>query len=132
MTQGQHGPAIAAFALLLAAGCSSSVNVAAPPLAFDSDASVIQVVSTKIGGKNVFIPSTIVVTGGQPHALSIFNTTDTPHGFRIEGAGVEAVLPSQEEHRVELPALEGGRIYRIQCHLHPPHRTATLVVMPGN
>ena len=112
-------------------GCTSRVNVAAPPLAFDSEASVIQVVSTKIGGKNVFIPSTIVVTGGRPHSLSIFNTTDTPHGFRIDGIGIETVLPSQEEHLVELPALQGGHIYRIQCHLHPPHRTATLVVLPG-
>jgi hypothetical protein len=26
--------------------------------------------------------------------------------------------------------LEGGEIFEIGCRLHPPHRTATLVVMP--
>ncbi len=78
------------------------------------------------------IPSTIVVTSGAPQTLSLFNTTDTPHGFRIAGLGIEAILPSKQEYRLELPALEGGRIYQINCHLHPPHRTAVLVVLPGN
>jgi hypothetical protein len=89
----------------------------------------IQVVTTLVGGKNVFVPSTIVVAAGQPHVLSIFNTTDKPHGFRIPGLGIEAILPSQEEVQVQLPALEGNAIQHIVCHLHPPHRTATLVVL---
>jgi hypothetical protein len=35
----------------------------------------------------------------------------------------------QQETELALPALEGGHVYGINCHLHPPHRTATLVVL---
>jgi heme/copper-type cytochrome/quinol oxidase subunit 2 len=84
-----------------------------------------------VGGKNIFIPSTIVVTAGRPQALSVFNTTDTPHGFAIRGLSIETVLAPGEETRVELPVLKGPEIYTIGCQLHPPHRTATLVVVPG-
>jgi heme/copper-type cytochrome/quinol oxidase subunit 2 len=92
----------------------------------------IEVVSTNVQGKNVFIPSSIVVAEGQPHTLSIFNTTDVPHGFAIAGIGVEVVLPPQEETRVELPALEGEKIHRIHCQLHAPHRSAQLVVLDAD
>ena len=98
---------------------------------FPSDVSTVEVVSTNVGGKNVFIPSTIVIVSGKPHTLSLYNTTDTPHGFKIEGLGVETVLMSKQEQQVELPALDAAGVYRIHCHLHPPHRSATLVVLPG-
>ncbi len=121
-----------AFGLLasaLTAGCSLSGNIdVKTPMSFTSDSKTIQVVSALVGGKNVFIPSTLVVAKGVPQRLSIFNTTDKPHGFRIPDLGIEAILPSQEEQLVALPALDPG-IYRIVCHLHPPHRTATLVVL---
>ena len=98
---------------------------------FTDDTSTIQVVTTQIGGKNVFIPSTIVVTSGHPVKLSIFNTTDAPHGFRIPALDVSAVLPPQQEHEIELPALEPHQVLQINCHLHTAHRTATLVVLPA-
>ena len=119
--------AAAALALALAAAAGASHHEASE---HGSKGRVIQVVTTLVGGKNVFIPSTIVVAPGVANTLSIFNTVDNPHGFRIPALGIEAVLPSQEEFAVELPALEGGKIFEINCHLHPPHRTATLVVMP--
>ena len=55
--------------------------------------------------------------------LSIFNTTDVPHGFAIPGLKVEAVLPPQEEHEVELPALEARQVYADQLSAAPaaPH-----------
>jgi hypothetical protein len=121
---------IAATALACAALITAASDGAAEP-GFSSDVSTIQVVTTILGGKNVFIPSTIVVTGNSPHSLSLYNTTEAPHGFRIPGLGIEVILPPQEETTVELPALEGGQIHAINCHLHPAHRTATLVVMPG-
>ncbi len=99
---------------------------------FRSDVSTVEVVSTQVGGKNVFIPSTIVVVSGKPHTLSLYNTTDTPHGFKIEALGVETVLMSKQEQQVELPVLDSPGVYRINCHLHPPHRSATLVVLPGS
>ena len=88
----------------------------------------LEIVSTNVQGKNVFIPSTIVVQAGKPQALSIFNTTDTPHGFSIDAAHIHAVLPVREEYRVELPAMKPG-IYEVYCQLHPPHRNARLLVV---
>ena len=118
---------------LAAVVLSFSLAAAASAFAqgFTSDVDTIQIVSANVGGKNVFIPSTIVVTGGKPVTLSIFNTTDVPHGFAIPGIKIEAVLPVQEELAVKLPALEGGHVYQVNCQLHPAHRTATLVVLPG-
>ena len=98
---------------------------------FSDDRSVVQVVTTNVGGKNVFIPSTIVLTAGAGRKLSLFNTTDQPHGFAIAGLGVEVVLAPGQEQIVELPTLEAHRIYAIGCQMHPAHRTATLMVVPG-
>lgn len=91
----------------------------------------IQMVSSNVQGKNIYIPGTIVMKAGKPRTLQIFNTTDTPHGFSIEGAGVETVLPPKVEHEVEVPALRKG-VYRIFCQLHPPHRSAQLLVVDAS
>jgi hypothetical protein len=119
--------------LLLLGGCGAhSQTIPTSGLSgYHSDAATIELISAVIGGKNVFIPSTIVVSAGVPQTLSIFNTTDKPHGFAIPGLEIQTVLPAGEEIQIELPALTGGEIYRIACHLHPPHRSATLVVVPG-
>ena len=125
--------AIAALLLSLTSGCASYYH-ASPTDAlagYQSDVGEIQMISAVVGGKNVFIPSTIVVTAGKRQTLSVFNTTDKPHGFAIKGLSIETVLYAGEETRVELPALKGSEIYTIGCQLHPPHRTATLVVVPG-
>ncbi len=126
-------PAIAALLLALTSGCGSHghANPTGALAGYQSDASEIQIISAVVGGKNVFIPSTIVVTAGKPQALSVFNTADKPHGFAIKGLSIETVLYPGEETRVELPVLEGSEIYTIGCQLHPPHRTATLVVVPS-
>jgi hypothetical protein len=123
--------ALAAPLLALIGGCSIHGDTSQTVAGYQSDVSEVQVVSAVVGGKNIFIPSTIVVTAGQPQTLTIFNTTDKPHGFAIKGLSIETVLHAGEETRVELPALEGSEIYTIGCQLHPPHRTATLVVVPG-
>ncbi len=132
------------FLLLLLAGqggCQFAVETTGPgvvpPLTytsieksgFASDVATTQMVTTKIGGKNVYIPSTVVIAAGATHTLSIYNTTDGPHGFKIEGLGVEVVLNPGEETNIVLNNLKGGNIYQIGCQLHPPHRTATLVVV---
>jgi hypothetical protein len=119
------------LALLLLATCLAALGCPGAETGFSGEASPIQLVSTQVGGKNVYIPSTVLVVAGVPQVLSVYNTTDTPHGFRIAGLGIETVLPPGQEHAVELPALEGGRVYRIDCQLHPPHRNATLAVLPG-
>jgi plastocyanin len=98
---------------------------------YSDDRSTIQVVTTNVGGKNVFIPSTIVLTAGSGRSLSFYNTTDQPHGMKIPGLGIEEVLQPGQEHVVELPVLEAGHIYAVVCHLHPPHRSASIVVLPA-
>ncbi len=117
--------------LVLLLGIAGFATAGQAGSGYTSDQSVIQVVSTNVQGKNVYIPATIVVVAGKPHTLSLFNTTDVPHGFRISGLEIETVLPSKEEHELALPALEGGKVYQIHCQLHPAHRNATLVVLPG-
>jgi Cupredoxin-like domain len=98
---------------------------------FSDDRSQVQLVSALVGGKNVFIPSTIVLTAGSGRTLSVFNTTDQPHGFAIPGLGVEVVLQPGAEQVIPLPTLEAHHLYAINCHLHPPHRSATLMVVPA-
>ena len=118
-------------ALAIAAACVGLHGTPAGADGFESDTDTVQVVSANVGGKNVFIPSTIVVVAGKPITLSIFNTTDVPHGFAIPGLGVQEVLEVQKEHVVKLPTLKGGKVYGINCQLHPAHRTGTLVVLPA-
>ena len=98
---------------------------------FSGDPGPVQVVSALIGGKNVFIPSTIVALAGEPLTLSVFNTTDVPHGFAIPALGVAEVLPAQQEHQIVVDGLEAHQVLRISCHLHTAHRSATLVVLPA-
>jgi len=90
---------------------------------------VVQVVTTNVQGKNVYIPSTVVIQEGEEVTLSIFNTTDTPHGFRISDLGVEEVLMPGKETEVKLPKVKQEGLHLIDCQLHPAHRTATLVVV---
>ncbi len=122
--------AIAALLLALTSGCGcrSQANPSGALAGYQSDVNEVQVISAVLGGKNVFLPSTIVVTAGRAPTLSVFNTTDKPHGFSIPKLKIMEVLPDQVEHEVKLPALEAG-IYPIHCHLHPAHRTATLLVV---
>jgi hypothetical protein len=124
---------IAALSLTLASGCGSRchTNRTCALAGYQSDVGEVQMISAVVGGKNIFIPSTVVVTAGRPQTLTVFNTTDKPHGFAIKGLSIETVLNSGEETRIELPVLENPASYTIGCQLHPPHRTATLVVVPG-
>lgn len=123
------------FRLLVLAFAALVLGCGAPPPAeaegFADDRDVIQVVSTNVQGKNVYIPGTIVVTAGKGQTLQIYNTTDVPHGFSIAGLGIEVVLTQGQETEVKLSGLEGGKVHHIHCHLHPAHRTGTLLVLPG-
>lgn len=114
----------ACLAVLGALAAASAVAGEKPAIA----APPVQVLTAVVGGKNVFIPSTLVLTAGQGTGLSIFNATDKPHGFAIPALGVETVIPEQIEQRVELPALAPG-LYRIHCQLHEAHRSASLLVV---
>jgi hypothetical protein len=130
-----HGLGLGGLLLagLAAGACSSDIHTSIHEghHAYQGEGFTVDVVSANVGGKNVFIPSTIVVAGGRANQLSVYNATEAPHGFAIEGLGVEVVLQPGVETLVPLPAVEGGRVYRIHCQLHPPHRNGTLVVLPA-
>jgi hypothetical protein len=98
---------------------------------FTGDTGAVQIISAEVGGKTDFIPSTIAVKSGAPVTLSIFNTTEKPHGFSIPALGISEVLPVGEEHLIELPAMDGHQLLQINCQLHTTHRTATLIVLPA-
>ncbi len=115
---------------VVATGCGNPAPAQAN--GFADDRKVIQVTSSNVEGKNIYIPGTIVVTEGKGQSLSIYNTTDVPHGFSIAGIGVQEILPPKTEHVVALPDVKGGNVYHIHCHLHPAHRTGTLLVLPGS
>ena len=102
---------------------------AAAALGYSDDRTKIEIISALVGGKNIFIPSTWVVSEGEGQVLSFFNTTDTPHGMSIPALGIAEILMPGEEHVLTLPKVEGGNVYQVSCHLHPPHRGATLVVL---
>ena len=104
--------------LFAAVACQGPAHKMARHHGFTSDTSTIQVVTTELGGKNVFIPSTIVVTSGHPVKLSIYNTTDVPHGFAIPGLNVAEVVPAKAEKEIDLGVLEDHQVLQIKCHLH--------------
>ena len=93
ITDGRRIGVIAAL-LLGAVGCGvhPHTNLTTGVSGYQSDTQSIEMISAVVGGKNIFIPSTVVVTGGAPQTLSVFNTTDKPHGFAIPGLDVQVVL----------------------------------------
>lgn len=99
------------------------------PYSADDDRPVLQMMTTKIGAKNVFVPSTMVVTVGAGRVLTIYNDTELPHNFTVPGLGIDATLSPGEETQIVLPPLRKPAIYDIRCSLHPPHRHASLVVL---
>ena len=91
-------------ALLAASGCitadvkyrhtddGASARSSTATDGFGDDRTTLEVISAKVGGKNIFIPGTWVVTEGEGLVLSFFNTTDTPHGMSIPALGIAEIL----------------------------------------
>lgn len=124
------GVLLAAAAAYRYGGMHGACELCTEPAGFAGGPVQVEVVSTQVGGKNVFIPGSIVLTQGAGRSLTVFNTTDGPHGFQIPDLGIEEVLQPGVEHVIELPKLRGGRVHEVRCHLHPPHRRASLLVLP--
>ena len=88
------------------------------------------VAAATVDGKPGFSPDTVTVHTGDKVDLIVSNATDRTHGFDIEGYGLQArvVDPTLEPERVRFTARRAGT-FKIYCHLHPQHLTATLVVL---
>ena len=83
-----------------------------------------------VGDKPGFSPDVVTVHTGDKVDLVVSNATDRTHGFDIEGYGLQprVVDPTLEPERVRFTARRAGT-FKIYCHLHPQHLTATLVVL---
>ncbi|HEX3393979.1 MAG TPA: cupredoxin domain-containing protein [Acidimicrobiales bacterium] len=106
------GAALAALAL---AGCSGQTSHSA-------------IAASIVNGKAGFTPHTISVHKNDKVDLLVTNTTDKTHGFDIEGYHISRVIdPTAPPVHVKFTASQAGT-FRIFCHLHPTHQTATLFV----
>ncbi len=109
--------AAAVIALLTAAGCAG-----------ESERRTIA--AATVDGGAGFSPDVVTVHTGDKVDLIVSNATDRTHGFDIEGYGLEAkeIDPTLEPVEVTFTARRAGT-FKIYCHLHPQHQTATLVVL---
>ena len=78
------------------------------------------------GGEAGFEPVTVTVEKDDNVVLAVGNSTTGPHGFSIEGYGIqEQIAPGGME--LKFKATHPGT-FKIYCQLHENHKVATLVV----
>ena len=87
------------------------------------------IAAAKVEGGNGFSPTSISVHTGDKVDLRVSNRTATAHGFDIDGYGLKKwVIEPGQTQRIRFTARRAGT-FRIFCHLHPKHQTATLRVL---
>ena len=78
------------------------------------------------GGNAAFEPITVTVEKDDNVVLAVGNSTTGPHGFSIEGYGIQReIAPGGME--VKFQATHPGT-FKIYCQLHENHQVAPLVV----
>ena len=82
-----------------------------------------------VEGGTGYNPTSISVHNGDRIDLRVRNDTAIVHGFDIDGYGLRSwvVSPGQTQ-RIQFTARRAGT-FRIFCHLHEQHQTATLRVL---
>jgi plastocyanin len=82
-----------------------------------------------VQGGTGFDPTSISVHNGDRVDLRVGNETTVVHGFDIDGYGLKSweISPGQTQ-RIQFTARRAGT-FRIFCHLHEQHQTATLRVL---
>jgi heme/copper-type cytochrome/quinol oxidase subunit 2 len=82
-----------------------------------------------VAGGTGFRPTSISVYNGDKVDLRVGNNTNTAHGFDIDGFGLKSwVIEPGQTQRIRFTARRAGT-FRIFCHLHERHQTATLRVL---
>ena len=82
-----------------------------------------------VQGGTGYRPTSISVHNGDKVDLRVGNNTSTAHGFDIDGFGLKSwVIEPGQTQRIRFTARRAGT-FRIFCHLHEQHRTATLRVL---
>ena len=81
-----------------------------------------------VQGGTGYRPTSISVHNGDKVDLRVGNDTAVPHGFDIDGLGLKSwVIEPGQTQRIRFTAGRAGT-FRIFCHLHEQHQTATLRV----
>jgi plastocyanin len=76
----------------------------------------------------IWLPSSLIVHEGDTIELTLINTLDVPHGFRIDTFGIEAIINAKSKSTVQFTA-KGTGIHSYICHLHPPHIGGQILVL---
>jgi plastocyanin len=76
----------------------------------------------------IWLPSSLIVHEGDTIELTLINTLDVPHGFRIDTFGIEAIINAKSKSTVQFTA-KGAGIHSYVCHLHPPHIGGQILVL---
>lgn len=76
----------------------------------------------------IWLPSSLIVHEGDTVELTLINTLDVPHGFRIDTFGIEAVINAKSKSTVKFTA-KGVGLHPYVCHLHPPHIGGQILVL---
>ncbi len=105
----------ASVAALALAGCGGST------VSRSIDAAAVE-------GEPWFAPQVVTVDKGEEVVLDVGNRTPRPHGFSIEGYGIQREVTPGEPLELRFVARKGGT-FKVYCQLHPDtHKPATLVV----
>ena len=81
-----------------------------------------------LAGTKIWLPSSLMVHQGDTVELTLINKLDEPHGFKIEGFGVEEVVQPKAQMTVQFTASQPG-VHSYICHLHPPHLGGQMLVV---
>jgi nitrosocyanin len=74
-----------------------------------------------------FSPVTVTIDKRNRVQMTVGNATAAPHGFSIEGYGIQEEIAPGAALELEFTATNAGT-YKIYCQLHEAHKTSTLVV----
>jgi plastocyanin len=96
-----------------------------PAVADDKKFTLINVI---FDDTKIWLPSSLIVQEGDTVELTLINTLDVPHGFKIDTFGIEAVINAKSKSTVTFTA-KGAGLYPYVCHLHPTHIGGQLLVV---
>jgi plastocyanin len=77
-------------------------------------------------GSKVFTPESRTVKGNTGK-ITVKNTLDAPHGFKIADLGIEKVVDANATTTINVDTAEPGE-YTIDCQLHSAHKHGKLTV----
>ena len=121
------GIAIAALivsVLALALPGPTALQVPAP----EPTTRTFRVVSDLLNASNRWYPSGLIAFEGDTLVFNVTNKGAIPHGFTVEGLGIQDVLnPGQSKEFNSAKVAEG--LYRYYCHLHAGHIGGQLLVL---